>query len=81
MDSDNDVLDNSDVFPDGTEWQDTDGDGYGDNGDAFPEDPNEHSDADGDGVGDLSDIPLDATKWEEDKTETTDLNGRSLAIQ
>ena len=37
------------------EWADTDRDGTGDNGDAFPNDPDEQFDTDGDGVGDNSD--------------------------
>merc|ERR1712096_376002 len=35
--------------------KDTDGDGVGNNGDAFPEDPKETADQDGDGVGDNAD--------------------------
>ena len=36
---------------------DTDGDGTGDNSDAFPNDSTETLDSDGDGTGDNSDIP------------------------
>jgi hypothetical protein len=35
---------------------DSDGDGYGDSDDAFPNDPGENSDSDGDGIGDNSDF-------------------------
>ena len=44
------------------EWADTDGDGYGDNSDAFPNDPTEWADSDGDGIGDNADssaAPID----------------------
>ena len=47
-----------DAFPeDVTQWDDTDGDGYGDNpdgndSDAFPTNPEQWSDSDGDGYGD-----------------------------
>ena len=70
-DRDGDGIENTqDVFPDdATEWQDTDGDGLGDNFDldddnndgvldsidAFPLDPAECADADGDGIGDNAD--------------------------
>ena len=37
------------------ETLDSDGDGVGDNSDAFPNDVSESSDSDGDGVGDNSD--------------------------
>lgn len=43
---------------------DTDGDGYPDTSDAFPNDPNEWLDSDGDGFGDNVDLfPLDANEW------------------
>ena len=51
----------NDAYPaDGTQWADTDGDGYGDNasgtnGDPFPKDPSEWNDRDNDGYGDNSD--------------------------
>ena len=48
---------------------DTDGDGYGDNGDAFPYDASEWRDFDGDGVGDNADA------FPHDSTETTDTDG------
>ena len=42
---------------------DSDGDGVGDNSDAFPDDPSESADSDGDGVGDNSDLfPNDASE-------------------
>ena len=48
-----------------TEWRDTDGDGYGENEDAFPLDVSEWNDTDGDGVGDNSDYyPLDESRSE-----------------
>ena len=37
---------------DAAEWADSDGDGFGDNSDAFPDDASEWADSDGDGVGD-----------------------------
>ena len=40
---------------------DTDGDGVGDNADAFPNDPTETVDTDGDGVGDNADTPDDVS--------------------
>ena len=51
----------NDAYPsDGTQWADTDGDGYGDNasgtyGDHFPSDSSEWNDEDEDGYGDNSD--------------------------
>ena len=46
---------------DPNEWDDSDGDGVGDNSDAFPNDATETQDTDGDGVGDNSDwAPNDA---------------------
>ena len=51
---------------DSTEWIDTDGDGVGDNADAFPMDASETLDSDGDGVGDNADYaPFDSEVWEE----------------
>ena len=55
LDGYNDAID---LFPyDGTQWSDSDGDGYGDNpqgnnADAFPNDSTQWSDNDGDGYGD-----------------------------
>jgi len=44
---------------------DTDGDGVGNNADAFPEDPSEWADSDGDGVGDNTGaFPNDPDKTE-----------------
>jgi hypothetical protein len=48
---------------------DTDGDGVGDNSDAFPTDPNESVDTDGDGVGDNSDA------FPTDPNESVDTDG------
>ena len=71
LDSDNDgFMDDVDDFPnDTTQWQDNDGDGFGDNQngnnpDLFFNDPNEWSDTDADGFGDNSDLfPNDPTQW------------------
>jgi len=59
IDSDSDgVTDRLDAFPtDSTQWDDEDGDGYGDNPlgfapDAFPQDSTQYLDTDGDGHGD-----------------------------
>lgn len=47
-----------------TQAKDTDGDGYPDNEDAFPNDNTEWSDTDKDGYGDNSDkFPTDKTEW------------------
>jgi len=48
---------------------DSDGDGYIDDNDAFPNDPSETTDSDGDGVGDNSDA------FDNDPTETVDRDG------
>jgi len=48
---------------------DSDGDGVGDNGDAFPDDANESADSDGDMVGDNAD------EFPNDANETTDSDG------
>ncbi|WP_101757719.1 filamentous hemagglutinin N-terminal domain-containing protein [Oceanicoccus sp. KOV_DT_Chl] len=48
---------------------DADGDGVGDDSDAFPNDPNESVDTDGDGVGDNSDT------FPNDPTESVDTDG------
>ena len=66
-----------DAFPlDGSQWDDQDGDGYGDNpngnaSDAFPFDSSQWSDQDGDGYGDnatgnyADQYPADSTQWED----------------
>ena len=58
------------LFPnDATQWNDTDGDGYGDNrygseGDKFPDDPLRWEDTDNDGITDYEDaFPTDITQW------------------
>ena len=57
-------ADEDDAFiNDATQWNDTDGDGYGDeaNGnraDEFPNDPLEWQDSDGDGYGNNADVSL-----------------------
>ncbi|MCH1540204.1 MAG: hypothetical protein L7S56_02035 [Candidatus Poseidonia sp.] len=48
---------------------DADGDGYGDQSDAFPNDSSEHADNDSDGVGDNADA------FDNDATQTTDTDG------
>ena len=48
---------------------DADGDGVGDNADAFPNDASETTDTDGDGVGDNADV------FPNDASETTDTDG------
>ena len=59
-------LDGSEMNPfqdDEEEQLDSDGDGVGDNDDAFPNDANESADSDGDGVGDNEDaFPNDANE-------------------
>ena len=64
---------------------DTDNDGYGDQVDAFPNDPSEHADADGDGTGDNADLDddNDGTKDADDafpfdSTEDTDTDGDGI---
>ena len=43
---------------------DSDGDGWSDSGDAYPNDPNAHADTDGDGIADYYDaFPLNPTQW------------------
>jgi hypothetical protein len=70
-DFDNDGVSNEDdKFPsEPSQWDDTDGDGYGDNpygyaADQFPEDPTEWFDTDRDGFGNnIDDFPYDSTQW------------------
>ncbi|TMP45344.1 collagenase, partial [Pseudoalteromonas sp. S1688] len=51
---------------------DTDGDGYTDEQDAFPNDPTEWADTDGDGHGDNSDaFPSDPTEWVDSDSDGT----------
>ena len=69
------VNDALDPFPfDGTQWQDNDGDGYGDNAngnnpDSFPSDSSQWNDTDGDGYGDNASgnnpdaFPNDPNQW------------------
>ena len=51
---------------------DSDNDGYGDQNDAFPNDPNEHLDSDSDGVGDNADA------FQNDPAETADTDGDTV---
>jgi hypothetical protein len=71
------VLDGADNFPsEQTQWNDSDGDGYGDNqagkdADAYPDDPTQWSDFDGDGYGDNPNgtnadaFSFDPTQWDD----------------
>ena len=79
---------------DANETLDTDGDGVGDNSDAFPNDASETLDSDGDGVGDNSDVfPFNALEsldsdgdgvgdntdaFPNDANETTDTDGDGI---
>jgi parallel beta-helix repeat protein len=76
FDSDEDgVKDIEDAYPnDPTQWEDRDGDSWGDNRwgnnpDAFPDDPNEWLDTDSDNIGNNADLDDDNDKipdeWEE----------------
>lgn len=74
-DTDSDgVTDSEDDFPNNSvEWEDTDGDGYGDNrADKFPNNKDEWADKDGDGYGDnLADkFPDDKTEWADFDSDT-----------
>lgn len=52
------------IFKKGTNWQDSDGDGFGDTVDSFPQDSSEWRDSDNDGYGDNIDaFHLDPTEW------------------
>jgi WD40 repeat protein len=78
-----------DEFPgDPNQWNDSDGDGYGDNpgyenSDEFPNDTKEWLDSDGDGHGDNSDaFPDDPEKWEDsDDDDIGDGSGSFLDLQ
>ncbi|MFT5117424.1 MAG: hypothetical protein ACI9NY_000953 [Kiritimatiellia bacterium] len=63
-----DFIEDDEVFIGGGN-DDTDGDGVGDNADAFPNDPDETTDTDGDGSGDNADA------FPNDATETADTDG------
>jgi hypothetical protein len=78
VDTDGDgVTDRLDAFPaEPTQWDDADGDGYGDNPlgfspDVFPQDITQHSDSDGDGYGDSPTgvdgdlFPNNADQWQD----------------
>ncbi|MEE2624955.1 MAG: hypothetical protein VYD50_01715, partial [Candidatus Thermoplasmatota archaeon] len=66
---------------DSSEWVDSEGDGVGDNLDAFPGDASETLDTDGDGVGDNSDAyPYDATLWEEEGDLTLVMLGGVVVV-
>lgn len=55
---------------DATGCPDDDGDGFSNNGDAFPNDPTEWLDSDGDGVGDNTDaFPNDATETQDSDSD------------
>ncbi len=90
-DTDNDgVNDAQDPFPfDATQWQDSDGDGYGDNAsgnnpDAFPNDSSQWSDTDGDGYGDNPNgtnadaFPNDSNEWVDSDGDGVGDNGDLL---
>src|SRR5690606_10209927 len=63
-------------FPDDpTRWiPDTDGDGYNDEVDVFPSDPNEWADLDSDGVGDNADPDRDGDNYTNDEEITRGTN-------
>jgi len=83
LDSDKDgILDNEDAFPnEPTQWQDRDGDNYGDNlkgkdSDLFPDDPLEWDDTDGDNFGDNTDaFPNNPNKWKEEEQPPEEKSG------
>ncbi|UCG67981.1 MAG: right-handed parallel beta-helix repeat-containing protein [Thermoplasmata archaeon] len=79
LDSDgDDVFDKDDDFPsDATQWDDSDGDGYGDNAtgnnpDIFPNDPTEWADSDNDSIGDNGD------SFPDDPNESSDGDGDGI---
>ncbi len=68
-----------------TETADSDGDGVGDNADAFPSDAEETTDTDGDGIGDEADTDDDGDgaldvddAFPTDPSETTDSDGDGI---
>ena len=80
-DADGDGWSNAgDPFPtDGTQWEDRDGDNYGDNPlgnnpDAFPDDSSQWADTDGDGYGDRPIIP-NGDFFPNDPTQWSDFDG------
>ena len=80
-DADNDGWSNAgDPFPtDGTQWEDRDGDNYGDNPDGnnadyFPDDPSQWADTDGDGYGDRPVLP-NGDFFPNDPTQWSDFDG------
>ncbi len=80
-DADGDGWSNAgDPFPtDGTQWEDRDGDNYGDNpngnnADAFPDDSSQWADSDGDGYGDRPIIP-NGDFFPNDPTQWSDFDG------
>lgn len=80
-DADGDGWSNAgDPFPtDGTQWEDRDGDNYGDNPngnnpDAFPDDSNQWADSDGDGYGDRP-VPGSGDFFPSDPTQWSDFDG------
>ncbi len=79
-DADGDGWSNAgDPFPtDGTQWEDRDGDNFGDNPDgnnpdAFPDDRNQWADSDGDGYGDRP-IPITGDFFPNDPTQWSDFD-------
>ena len=79
-DADGDGWSNAgDPFPtDGTQWEDRDGDNFGDNPDgnnpdAFPDDSNQWKDSDGDGYGDRP-LPGTGDMFKNDPTQWSDFD-------
>ena len=80
-DADGDGWSNAgDPFPtDGTQWEDRDGNNYGDNPDGnnadyFPDDPSQWADTDGDGYGDRPVLP-NGDFFPNDPTQWSDFDG------
>ena len=72
-DSDTELFPNHDNENEVIQDLDTDGDGYSDHNDAFPNDANEWFDSDGDGVGDNADaFPHDSSRWEAETPDVVD---------